>query len=70
MPNKRVHIDTGMLQQVELLGRDTGKSFQELAEEAFGDLLKKHHRAVGLEAQLKASLRRTPANDAGRRRSR
>jgi hypothetical protein len=68
MPNKRVHLDTAVLQQVELLGRDVGKSFQELTEEAFGDLLKKHHRAIGLEAQLKASLRRLPANDGGRRR--
>jgi hypothetical protein len=68
MPNKRVHLDTAVLQQVELLARDTAKSFQDLAEEAFGDLLKKHHRAVGLEAQLKASLRRAPANDPGRRR--
>jgi hypothetical protein len=70
MPNKRVHLDTVVLQQVELLGRDTSKSFQELADEAFADLLKKHRRVVGLEAQLKETLRRAPANDSGHRRRR
>lgn len=68
MPHKRVHLDTDVLHQVELLARDTGRSLQELADEAFGDLLKKHHRVIGLEAQLKASLRRAPANDPGRRK--
>ncbi len=68
MPHKRVHLEPAVLQQVELLARDLHKPFQALAEEAFGDLLKKHHRVVGLEAQLKASLRRVPANDSSRRR--
>ena len=70
MPNKRVHLDTLVLQQVEILARDQSKSFQELADEAFVDLLKKHHRVVGLEAQLKETLRRVPANDSGRHRRR
>ena len=68
MPNKRIHVDTLVLQQIEILARDLSKSFQELADEAFVDLLKKHHRVVGLEAQLKATLRRTPANDSPRSR--
>jgi hypothetical protein len=35
-----------------------GKSFQELADEAFADLLKKHKQPVGLKAALKESVRK------------
>jgi hypothetical protein len=68
MPNKRVHLDTVVLEAVELLGADEGQSFQELAEEAFADLLKKHHRPVGLHNALRQSLRNLPAN-ANRKKS-
>ena len=68
MPGKRVHIDTGVLEAMELLGTDEGKSFQELADEAFADLLKKHHRPVGLRNALHQSLRRLPANANARKR--
>ncbi len=37
---------------------------------AFADLLKKHHRPVGLQAALKASLRTLPANDQPQTRKR
>jgi hypothetical protein len=67
MPAKRVIIDGVVLQALTVLGNDLGKDFQELTEEAFSDLLKKHHRSVGLKAALRESLRRMPAND-GRRR--
>jgi hypothetical protein len=40
--------------------------FQELADEAFTDLLKKHGRPTTLKAALKASTRRAPANDDGK----
>ena len=33
-----------ILQALELLARDTGRSLQELADEAFVDLLRKHIR--------------------------
>ena len=36
--------------------RGKGKTFQELADEAFKDLLKKHHQPVGLKAALKESV--------------
>jgi hypothetical protein len=68
MPNKRVHLDSVVLEAVELLGADKGQSFQELGEEAFADLLKKHHRPVGLHDALKQSLRRLPANANARKR--
>ena len=36
--------------------RDSGSSFQDLTDEAFADLLKKHKQPVGLKASLKESL--------------
>jgi hypothetical protein len=34
---------------------EKGASFQDLADEAFKDLLKKHHQPIGLKAALKES---------------
>jgi hypothetical protein len=68
MPAKRVHLDSIVLEAMELLGADEGRSFQELADEAFADLLKKHHRPVGLHNALRQSLRRLPANANARKR--
>ncbi|MBS0537635.1 MAG: hypothetical protein JSR47_02695 [Proteobacteria bacterium] len=62
MSAKRIHFDTVVLQALELLAADERKSLQDLADEAFADLLKKHHRPVGLANALKQSLRRVPAN--------
>jgi hypothetical protein len=45
------------------LGRDSRKSLQELADEAFRDLLRKHRRPVSLKEALRESTRRHPAND-------
>jgi len=39
------------------------KSLQELADEAFCDLLKKHRRPTTLKEMLQASARSHPAND-------
>jgi hypothetical protein len=55
MPGKRVQIDDETWQQLDLLGRDQMKDFQELADEALRDLLKKH----GRPATLKEALRRS-----------
>lgn len=62
MPAKRIHFDTVVLQALELLAADERQSLQDLADEAFADLLKKHHRPVGLANALKQSLRCLPAN--------
>lgn len=51
------------LQALEMLAADSGKSVQELADEAFADLLRKHHRPASLKEALKESTRREPAND-------
>ncbi len=68
MPGKRVHLNSVVLEAMALLGADEGKSFQELAEEAFSDLLKKYRRPVGLRNALRQSLQRLPANANARKR--
>lgn len=55
MPGKRVQIDDETWAALDLLGRDRMMTFQELADEAFADLLKKHDRPVDLRAALKKS---------------
>jgi hypothetical protein len=55
MPGKRVQFDDETWQALDLLGRDSMKEFQELADEAFRDLLRKHDRPVGLKAALRRS---------------
>jgi hypothetical protein len=46
------------------------KDFQELADEAFRDLLKKHGRPAGLKEALRQSTRVIPANDQNGARTR
>jgi predicted transcriptional regulator len=55
MPGKRVQIDDETWAALDLLARDRMMTFQELAEEAFADLLKKHDRPVDLRAALRKS---------------
>ena len=54
---KLVELDAETWAALDTLARDRSASFQELADEAFGDLLCKHHRPVGLRAALKASVK-------------
>ena len=60
MIGKRVQFHDEIWHQVQLLAADSMKSFQELAEEAFNDLLKKH----GRPASLKEALRRSAGESA------
>src|SRR3954453_3055153 len=55
MPGKRVQFDDESWMALDLLGRDRMATFQELADEAFADLLKKHGRPVDLRAALRRS---------------
>jgi hypothetical protein len=48
MLGKRVQFDEETWRQIDLLGRDQMTDFQELAGEAFRDLLKKHGRPIDL----------------------
>ena len=67
-PRKLIAFDLQTLQALELLGRDSMKDLQELADEAFRDLLKKHRRPTTLKEMLQASARTQPANEPGPRR--
>ena len=60
---KRIAFDAETWHALRLLSGDSLKTLQELAEEAFADLLKKHGRPVTLKQALKESVRRHPAND-------
>ncbi len=55
MPGKRVQIDDESWAALDLLARDRVMTFQELADEAFADVLKKHGRPVDLRAALRKS---------------
>ena len=60
---KRIAFDGETWQALHRLSLDSMKSLQELADEAFGDLLKKHHRPTSLKEMLRQSARLHPAND-------
>jgi hypothetical protein len=55
MPGKRIQIDDESWSQLRLMALDRMMTFQELADEAFADLLKKHGRPVDLRAALRKS---------------
>jgi hypothetical protein len=68
---KLIAFDDGTFDKLTQLARDRMATFQELADEAFADLLRKHGIPVDLRAALRksASLANTPAkNNAGRSR--
>ena len=56
MPGKRVQFDDETWAAITAVSRSKGTSFQELVDEAFTDLLKKHKEPVGLNAALKESV--------------
>jgi uncharacterized protein with von Willebrand factor type A (vWA) domain len=55
MPGKRIEIDDETWHALRVLAGDRMMTFQELADEAFADLLKKHGRPVDLRAALRKS---------------
>jgi hypothetical protein len=67
---KLIAFDGETWQALHQLSLDSMKSVQELADEAFGDLLRKHRRPVTLKDALRESARLVPANDpsGGRKR--
>lgn len=56
MPGKRVQFDDETWAQIDLLAKENGQPFQELADEAFADLLAKYDRSVDLKSQLLKSV--------------
>jgi hypothetical protein len=55
MPGKRVQFDPETWAALDLLARDRMMDFQELADEAFADLLRKHGRPTDLKTALRQS---------------
>jgi hypothetical protein len=53
---KRVQLDLETWHALNILGRDRMMTFQELADEAFADLLRKHDRPRDLKDALKRSI--------------
>ena len=60
---KRIVFDRATFMALDLYARDSMKSFQELADEAFADLLAKHNRPIDLKDALRQSARTMGAND-------
>ena len=60
---KRVTFDAATWAALDLYSRDSMKTFQELADEAFADLLAKHNRPTDLKDALQRSTRQLGAND-------
>jgi len=59
---KLIAFDDETLQALDLLARDRMSTIQELADEAFADLLKKH----GRPSDLRAALRQSAAAEDGK----
>src|SRR5262245_60644315 len=62
---RRIDFDALTWQALNHLSFDTSKSVQELADEAFRDLLKKYRRPLTLKDMLQESIHMLPANDRG-----
>lgn len=65
---KLIAFDEATFAALKLLAGDRTSSLQELADEAFSDLLKKYGRPTDLKDALKQSLHRIPANDHPKRK--
>lgn len=59
MPGKRLQFDDETWSALDMLARDRMMDFQELADEAFRDLLKKHGRPASLREALRRSAGET-----------
>ncbi len=70
-PERRrlIAFDEETYRALDLLARDSMSTIQELADEAFRDLLKKHGRPAELRAALRQSAQEAAAA-AGKRRRR
>jgi hypothetical protein len=60
---RRIEFDSETWHALHQLSLGSMRSLQELADEAFRDLLKKHRRPTTLKEMLQASARSHPAND-------
>ena len=63
---RRIEFDAETWHVLHKLSLDSMKSLQDLADEAFRDLLKKHRRPTTLKEMLRESARSRAANDQGK----
>ena len=68
---KLIAFDDDTFDKLKQLGRDRMATIQELADEAFADVLKKHGIPLDLKDALRksASITRIPTQDSARSRS-
>ena len=67
---KQIRFDSDVFLALQQLANDRMATFQELADEAFTDVLKKHNRPVGLADALKQSAEESRKNNVVDMRSR
>ena len=60
---RRIEFDAETWHALHRFSLETSRSLQELADEAFRDLLKKYRRPVTLRDALRESVRMHPANE-------
>jgi hypothetical protein len=60
---RRIQFKADTWHALDRLAKDRMSTLQELADEAFRDLLKKHRRPTTLKEMLRESVRAQPAND-------
>ena len=60
---RRIVFNAETYLALDRLAKDRIQTLQELADEAFRDLLKKHRRPTTLKQMLRESVRSQPAND-------
>jgi hypothetical protein len=60
---RRIAFDAETWHALDRLAKDRMSTLQELADEAFRDLLRKHRRPTTLKEMLRESARSHPAND-------
>jgi len=60
---RRIEFNAETWFALDRLAKDRMATVQELADEAFRDLLKKHRRPTSLKEMLQESVRHHPAND-------
>ena len=65
---KLIAFDEETWQALDVFARESMKTWQELSDEAFRDLLKKHGRANDLKTALKLSIKQSGADNATRRK--
>jgi hypothetical protein len=67
---KQIEFDSDTFLALQQLAGDRMATFQELSDEAFADLLKKHNRPVGLAEALKQSATESKKNNVVEMKSR